>query len=377
FAHQLLGFSWLEGLLLGAIISSTDAAAVFSVMRTSSVKLRGTLEPLIELESGSNDPIAVFLTLGLISLLVDPSASVLALVPRFFWQMALGAALGYALGRATAYLINRIRLNTEGLYPVLTVSTVLLAYGATALLGGNGFLAVYVAGVALGNQNFVHKRSLARFHDALAWLMQIALFLTLGLLVFPSQLVPVAGGGLLTALFLILVARPLSVFAALLLSGYGWREKLLIAWSGLRGAVPIVLATFPLLGGVGSAQTLFNLVFFIVLASVLLQGTTIPLLARLLGLNDPRQPDYHYPQEFVPSVDATSQVAEITVRSGAQAVGLSIMELGLPAGALVILVRRGDDKLVPSGATVLEAGDQLLVLAGVDALPTVRARLGD
>nr|MBA3715657.1 potassium/proton antiporter [Pyrinomonadaceae bacterium] len=206
FAWGVLGFSPLAGLLLGAIVSSTDAAAVFAVLRARSVGLKGEIKPLLELESGSNDPMAVFLTAGLTGLLVNQNSSVIGLIPMFFQQMALGTALGYGLGRGMVFVINRMRLEYEGLYPVFTLALVVLTYGATASLGGNGFLAVYIAGLVMGNNDFIHKQSLIRFHDGLAWLMQIAMFLTLGLLVFPSRLVPIVGVGLLVALFLMFVA---------------------------------------------------------------------------------------------------------------------------------------------------------------------------
>lgn len=367
-----LGFSPLEGLLLGAIVSSTDAAAVFAVLRSKGINLKDRLAPLIELESGSNDPMAVFLTAGLTELLARPQqsglalgVSLLGLVPEFALEMALGSILGYLLGQATVLLINRIRLDYEGLYPVLTLSLMLLVYGGTATVGGNGFLAVYIAGLVVGNSDFVHKRSLTRFHDGIAWLMQIAMFLALGLLVFPSRIIPVVGSGVVVALFLMFVARPASVFAALSFARIDWREKAFVGWVGLRGAVPIILATFPLLAGIPNASLIFNLVFFIVLFSVLLQGTTLGPVARWLRV-EARLPTVrarHYPLEFVPAVGSDSRLVEITVPPLSRAEGRSIMELGLPKGALVVLVVRGEEQLVPSGATTLEAGDRLLLLA--------------
>lgn len=230
FATIALNFTWLEGLLLGAIVSSTDAAAVFATLRSKSVGLRGQLKPLLELESGSNDPMAVFLTVGFSRLLIDPTASVIDLVPMFIQQMALGAILGYVFGKGMILLVNRARLEYEGLYPVLTLALTLLTYGVTTSLGGNGFLAVYLAGLIMGNSDFIHKRSLMRFHDGIAWLMQIAMFLTLGLLVFPSRLPPVAGTGLLIAAFLMVVARPVSVLVTLLFARCSLREKLMVWW---------------------------------------------------------------------------------------------------------------------------------------------------
>jgi potassium/hydrogen antiporter len=375
FAALVLGFGWLKGFLIGAIVSSTDAAAVFAVMRTGNVNLEGDLEPLIELESGSNDPIAVFLTAGLTGLLTDASASIWGLVPQFVVQMTLGALGGYLCGRLAVVAINRLRLQQDGLYAVLTVAFVLLTFGATTTVGGNGFLAVYVAGVVMGNHTFLHKRSLLRFHDGLAWLMQIGMFLTLGLLVFPSQLPAVAGMGLALAVFVLLVARPLSVWAALIGSGLHLKAKLMVSWAGLRGAVPIVLATFPLLAGVDGAQTIFNLVFFIVLASVLVQGTSIGRVARWLGVQDATPHEYHYPLEFVPDISLESTLVELIVSPDSAARGKSIMQLGLSDGALVVLLRRGDEKIIPSGGTLLQAGDRVLLLASDEALSTVRVLL--
>jgi len=225
FASVLLGLSLLEGLLLGSIVSSTDAAAVFSVLRSKGISLKGKLKPLLELESGSNDPMAIFLTLGLIRLITQPGLSPLSLLGFFFQQMLIGAVVGYSLGRVMVLLVNRLKLGYEGLYPVLTLALVFLTFGLTAVIGGSGFLAVYLAGLVMGHYSFIHKRSLLRFHDGLAWIMQIAMFLTLGLLVFPSRLFPIIGLGLLVAGCLMLIARPVSIFVGLLPSKLGWREK--------------------------------------------------------------------------------------------------------------------------------------------------------
>ncbi|HZY30885.1 MAG TPA: cation:proton antiporter [Candidatus Methylomirabilis sp.] len=248
---------------------------------------RGQLTPVLEFESGSNDPMAVFLTIGLVALLTDPTTSVVDLFPMFLSQMSLGALLGYGMGTGMAFLMCRVRLEYDGLYAVLSLAFALFTYGIAASLGGNGFLAVYVAGIILGNSELGHLESLRRFHDAQAWLMQIVMFLTLGLQVFPSHIVPVIGVGLVLSLFLILVARPVSVFLTLPFGDLTVKEKALISWVGLRGAVPIILAPFPLTGGVPQAEMIFNLVFFIVLTSVLLQGTSLPLVARWLGLDAP------------------------------------------------------------------------------------------
>jgi cell volume regulation protein A len=378
FAVWVLGFSFLEGLLLGAIVSSTDAAAVFSVLRARSVGLRGEIRPLLEVESGSNDPMAVFLTIGLTGVLANPGASLLGLVPSFFQQMALGALLGYGLGRGMVMVLNRIRLEYDGLYPVLSLALVVVTYAATAALGGNGFLAVYLAGLVMGDHDFIHKQSLNRFHDGLAWLMQIAMFLVLGLLVFPSRLLPVFWTGLVLSLTLMLVARPLGVFVTLAFARMGWREKAMVSWVGLRGAVPIILATFPLLAGLPQAETIFNLVFFIVLTSVLLQGTTLTRVARWLGVDAPLMSRRQYPIEFVQTggFRTTNEMVEIPLEEDSPAVGRRIVELRLPKEALILLVARGDEFVVPRGGTVLEAGDRLLVLADKQARAAVREIVG-
>jgi cell volume regulation protein A len=296
FATLLLHFSWLEGLLLGAIVSATDAAAVFSVMRAGAARLTGRLLPVLELESGTNDPMAVFLTIGITGLLSDRSASTGGMIWLFVQQMGIGALLGVALGVGAVLLLNWQKLGVTGLYPVLTTALVLFVYGLTASLHGSGFLAVYLAGLILGNSTIAERSSLALFHGGLASLMETGMFLTLGLLVFPSRLPAVAWVGLLMTLFLIVVARPVSVFVSLLFSHMGVREKAFISWVGLRGAVPIVLATFPLLARLPRADVIFNIVFFIVLASVLVQGTTTPLVARWLGVAAPPEGDVCAPE---------------------------------------------------------------------------------
>lgn len=363
-AGAVLDLSFREGLLLGAIVSSTDAAAVFSVLRSQRVGLRGRLRPLLELESGSNDPMAVFLTIGLMELVKEPGTSAVTLVPIFVQQMAIGAVAGYLLARLAVVVVNRLRLEIDGLYPVMTVAVVLLVYAGTAALGGSGFLAVYVAGITMGDREFLHKQSLMRFHDAVAWLMQIAMFLVLGLLVFPSDLAAVAASALLVSIVLVLVARPIGVFTSLAFaSGLDGRDKLLLSWVGLRGAVPIVLATFPEVEGLGHADTIFNVVFFIVLTSVLLQGTTIPLVARWLHVDTPLERRRRPALAFdAPSRDG-GRLHQLLVPHGSPAAFHQIVDLRLPAGSLIVLITRGDEYVIPQGATTLEPGDELLVLA--------------
>ncbi|MGH2567745.1 MAG: potassium/proton antiporter [Bacteroidota bacterium] len=375
FAHLVLGFTLLSGLLLGAIISSTDAAAVFSVLRSKNVSLRGQLKPLLELESGSNDPMAVFLTIGLIQLITQPETTLLSVGLMFFFQMGIGAAIGLGLGRVMVLLLNRMKFHYEGFYPVFSLAFASLVYAATAVVGGSGFLAVYIAGIVVGNSEFVQKRSLFRFFDGLAWLAQIGMFLTLGLLVFPSRLVPVVGAGLLVSAFLMLVARPLSVHLTLAMTKLHLREKTLISWVGLRGAVPIILATFPLLAHLPDAELMFNLVFFIVLTSALLQGWSIPLAARLLKVDTPLVPKKQYPIEFEPTEGVDTDLVDFILSYNSALAGKSIVEVGMPPDSLIVLISRGEKFIVPSGGTTLEDGDTILALVNKENLPAVRAVL--
>jgi len=317
---------------------------------------------------------AIFLTIGLIALIQEPTLSPLSLITLFVRQMVLGGAIGYAMGYVILWLVNRLKLGYEGLYPVLTLSLVLLTFGLTDLVEGSGFLAVYVAGIVLGQHDVIHKRSLMRFHDGLAWIMQIAMFLTLGLLVFPSRLVPIIGAGLLVAASLMLIARPLSVFLGLWPGGLSTREKLFVSWVGLRGAAPIILATFPLLADLEQADLIFNVVFFVVLTSVLLQGTTIPLVARWLGVlvarwlgvEAPIAPRRIYPLEFTRVGGFRSELKEVPIPQGSTAVGKAIVELGLPSDFLVVLIARDNDFVVPS------VGPSCRAAIPCSCLPTAR-----
>ena len=363
FAHLILGISLLEGILLGAIVSSTDAAAVFAILRSRGIHLKGKLKPLLELESGSNDPMAVFLTVALAQLLVDPGRSVASLIPSFFQQMGFGLVIGLAAGKLILWATNHLKLGYAGLYPVITLGLVFLTYGATNLVGGSGFLAVYLAGLIMGKADFIHKRSLVRFYDGTAWLMQIVMFLTLGLLVFPSRLVAVILPGLAIALFLMLVARPLSVMFGLLAARLSLPEKIFVSWVGLRGAVPIVLATYPRILGLPESDLIFNVVFFVVLTSVLLQGTSLPYVAKKLRVESPPDARTEYPIEFVEGTEWKGQLKESVVPAHSWVVGKAIYQLGLPGEYLIVLIARGKEFILPNGSVILHAGDKILGLA--------------
>jgi potassium/hydrogen antiporter len=363
FASYLLNITLLEGLLLGAIVSSTDAAAVFSILRSRNIGLKGRLRPLLEFESGSNDPMAYFLTVSFIYLLQEPESSWTTLVPKFFVGMALGGACGYIMGKLMVLITNRIRLDVEGLYPVLMLSLVFFTFSFTDLIGGNPFLAVYFAAIIVGNSNLIHKKSLMKFYDGQAWLMEIVMFLTLGLLVFPSQILPVIPQGLLISAFLIFVARPIAVFISLSFSSdLNIRKRMFLAWVGLRGAAPIVFATYPLLAGVASAELIFNLVFFISVSSVLVQGTTIAFVAKWLHLHVPEKVKRKFPLDIEVKDDFSSELMEIDIASHSPSIGKAVVDLQLPKAALIVLIHRKGKYLTVKGDTVIEPNDHLLVM---------------
>lgn len=363
FAHLILNISLAEGVLLGAIVSSTDAAAVFAILRSRGIHLKGNLKPLLELESGSNDPMAVFLTIGMVQLILNPQLSIASLIPMFLQQALIGLGVGWAAGKASLYLTNHLKLGYVGLYPVLTLGLIFFTYGVTALLGGSGFLAVFVAGVVMGKTDFIHKHTLLRFYDGTAWLMQIVMFLALGLLVFPSRLVQVILPGLLVALILVFIARPLSVFLGLSFSRFTLRERSFISWVGLRGAVPIILATYPRVFGIADSDLIFNVVFFVVLTSVLLQGTSLPWVAKKIGVEGLPSTKTDYPLEFIPGTEWNGVLRENIVAQGAAAVGKPVYQLGLPAQYLIVLIARGKEFIIPNGSVVLQAGDKILGLS--------------
>lgn len=378
FTSYVMNFTLVEGLLVGAIVSSTDAAAVFSILRTRNIGLKGNLRPLLEFESGSNDPMAYFLTISFIDLVLQPEMSIAMLIPQFLKGMLLGAACGYGGGKLMVFVVNRINLDVAGLYPVLVTSLMFFVFSSTDAIGGNGFLAVYLSAIILGNSNLIHKKSLIKFFDGIAWLMQIVMFLALGLLVFPSRMMPIIGEGLLISLFLMLVARPLAVFVMLLRSkDLNMRKKWFISWVGLRGAAPIVFATYPLIAGVHYADTIFNLVFFISVSSVLVQGTTLTQVARWLHVDVPEKVKRRFPLDLELREDSKSELVEFDIPEGSEAVGKRIVQLNLPKSSLIVLIHRQDKYLNPDGDTVIQAGDHLLVLADrKESSPVIRQRFG-
>lgn len=374
FTHYLLGFTLLEGFLVGAIISSTDAGAVFTVLRARNIHLKGNLKSLLEVESGSNDPMAVFLVTSILAIMKHSDYSLASLIPKLVQQMAIGAGVGYLGGKGMAYAFNRLKLEFEGLYTVMSLAMVLMIYTTAQVLDGNGFLSVYIAGVILGNESFVFKKTLMLLHDGVSWLMQSSMFLTLGLLIFPSHVIQVMRPGILIAGFMILIARPLSVFISLTNANMNWREKTLIAWIGLRGAVPIVLATYPLVAGIEKAEYIFNLVFFVAISSLMIQGTTISFIAKRLGLYIPE------PQKPEASAEYTSHVLSknmtyVRIPEDSVAITKSIVDLKLPNDLLIVLIERGEEVIIPRGATQLAANDKLMILAEKDSLKLLKEKI--
>ncbi|MBT32824.1 MAG: potassium/proton antiporter [Thalassobius sp.] len=362
FVYLITDFSLYESLLLGAIVSSTDAAAVFSILRGKNLALKKNLRPTLELESGSNDPMAYVLTIAFLSLVQNPDKGIFSIITLFLLQMAIGGVAGFLFGKLSKFVINRIKLDFEGLYPVLTISLMFITFSFTDAIGGNGFLAIYICSVFLGNQNLIHKKTIMRMFDGLAWLMQIVLFLTLGLLVFPFQMVPFIGIGLLISIFLILVARPLAVFISLIPFKMKLRRRFYISWVGLRGAVPIVFATYPLLAGIDKANIIFNIVFFVSLTSVLIQGTTLSLVAKWLNVGLPDNAKPLSPTDELLAEHPKTIMREITLKENSNVVGLKIVNLNFPKNAIIAMIEREGNYLTPNGSTELQVNDKLVVL---------------
>jgi len=363
FVWLVTDFTIYESMLLGSIVSSTDVAAVFSILRSKSLALKTNLRPTLELESGSNDPMAYVLTIAFLTLVVHQDQSLISIIPLFFQQMILGGIAGIGFGVLSKFIINKIKLDFEGLYPVLVIALMFITFSATDFFGGNGFLAIYICAVYLGNQVLIHKKTIMKMFDGMAWLMQIVLFLTLGLLVFPSQIIPYIGIGLLVSLFLIIIARPIGVFLSLIFFKMKMRRRFYISWVGLRGAVPIVFATYPLLAGIDKSHMIFNIVFFISVTSILIQGTTLSIVAKWLNVALPEK------VKKITEIDKLildfpkSLLQEFEILPEIHTANKRIVDLNFPKSAFIVMIKRNGEYIRPGGSTVIESKDILMVLA--------------
>src|SRR4051794_529775 len=373
FAAWLFDLSTLEGLLVGSILASTDGAAIFAVLRGSTLRRR--LARTLEGEAGFNDPVAVLLVLGFIHWIQEPDYGLADMALLFVEEIGIGLVVGLAVGRASVMALRQTRLASAGLYPVASLAIAALAFGAADVLHGSGFLAVYLCGLELGSAPIPAKRTITTFHTGMGWLAQVVMFLALGLLVFPSQLGGVAVEGTLLALIVVLVARPLGVFISTPGFGYSVREKIVLGWAGLRGAVPVVLATFAVIEGVEHAEDFFNIAFFAVLLSTVLQGTTFEPLARVLGVTTD---EAALPASLV-DVGAVrrlgAEVIEFPVHEGDAIAGRRVRQSGLPREALLNVIIRGEQAILPRGASRIEVGDRLHLLVRQEAAMELRGLL--
>lgn len=370
-AMKVLDLTLLEGLLLGSIVGSTDAAAVFSLLRGAGVNLPTRLGATLEIESGANDPMAIFLTVGLIQVLTNQMPLGPGLLTLFALQIGVGLGVGLGIGKLSVKLINSIRLPTAGLYPVLSAACGILSFGLAATLHGSGFLAVYVTGIILGNSRLVFQRGTLLFHDGLAWTGQIVMFVVLGLLSFPSALWQVALPGLVVAIALTFLARPLAVILLLSPFRFSGRELTLVSWVGLKGAVPIILATYPMLAGLPAGPTIFNVVFFVVIVSALVQGSTLPMLARALKLEEPTPPTPPVSLEMISLESLNTGIVDYVISDLSPVANRLLRDITLPDGAVVAMITRNTFVIPPRGSTVIEPGDHLFIVVDYTARPAV------
>ncbi len=371
FIWWLSGMSWtnihfplIPSLLLAATMSSTDSASVFAILRSQKINLKHNLRPMLELESGSNDPMAYMLTIVLTQLTQAAGMGWWQIAGSFVVQFIVGAAAGYLLGKLTVIMLNKLNIDNQSLYPILLLAFVLFTFSITSLLNGNGYLAVYIAGMMVGNHKIAYRKETNTFMDGLTWLFQIIMFLCLGLLVNPHEMLQVAAVALLIGAFMILVGRPLSIFLSLLPFGktITSKSRLFISWVGLRGAVPIIFATYPVVAEVPGANSIFNIVFFITILSLVIQGTTITRVARMLGLSIPQEKTGNDFGVELPE-ELGSELREITVTPELLAQGDTLQSMQLPKGTLVMIVKRENEFLIPNGTLKLHANDKLLLIS--------------
>lgn len=374
-AH-LLGLSWPEALLLSAVVSSTDAAAVFSVLRGAGINLKRRVGGTLELESGLNDPMAIILTVALTAAVVNNEQPDAWLAYEVLKQLAIGGVLGVAIGYGARMLLGRTHLPAGGLYPVLTLAVAFLSFSVPTLVGGSGFLAVYATAVVLGNGAMPYRSGIIRVHDSIAWLCQIAMFLMLGLLVFPGRLMNVAWIGLALAFVLTFVARPLAVFLCLLPFRYTARDMSYIGWVGLRGAVPIILAVYPVLAGAEGALRIFDIVFFIVVVNTIIPGGTVGWVTRKLGLESSDPPSPPAALEISSTQLLRGEILSFYIDPAVAVCGIEVQEIPFPEGSSALLIMRGAELIAPRGGTVLQPGDHVYLFAEPDDVGMLQLMFG-
>lgn len=358
FCHYVLKTSILEGLLIGAVVGSTDAASVFSVLRSQKLNLKGTLAPLLEIESGSNDPIAYMLTIIILTLMSNGGVSLI--IPMLIKQILFGIITGSILARISVYILKRANFEVEGFYTIFVTAVAILSYALSEYIGGNGYLSVYMAGIILGNNRIPHKKSLVHFFDGLSWIMQIGLFFVLGLLAFPSKLPEVFVISIAISLFMMFIARPLATFIILKWFDYSNKEKIFISWVGFRGAASIVFAIYTVTYGVDIGNDVFHIIFFIALLSVSIQGTFTPILAKKLDLVDDNMPVLKTFNDY--KEDKSTKILEINIDENSKWVNKTIMDSDIPEEVLVVMIRRNNEVIIPKGSTEIKK-DDILVLA--------------
>ena len=379
FIWYLSGMSWtnihfplITSLLLASTMSSTDSASVFAILRSQKMNLKHNLRPMLELESGSNDPMAYMLTIVLIQFIQSDGMGTGNIIGSFIIQFLVGAAAGYILGKLAILILNKINIDNQSLYPILLLSFVFFTFAITDLLRGNGYLAVYIAGMMVGNHKITFRKEIATFMDGLTWLFQIIMFLMLGLLVNPHEMIEVAVVALLIGVFMIVIGRPLSVFLCLLpFRKITLKSRLFVSWVGLRGAVPIIFATYPVVANVEGSNMIFNIVFFITIVSLIVQGTSVSSVARLLHLSTPLEKTGNdFGVELPEEID--TDLSDMTITMEMLNEADTLKDMNLPKGTLVMIVKRGDEFLIPNGTLKLHVGDKLLLISEKNKQETVK-----
>lgn len=379
FIWYLSGMSWtnihfplITSLLLASTMSSTDSASVFAILRSQKINLKHNLRPMLELESGSNDPMAYMLTIVLIQFIQSDGMGTGNIIGSFIIQFLVGAAAGYILGKLAILILNKINIDNQSLYPILLLSFVFFTFAITDLLRGNGYLAVYIAGMMVGNHKITFRKEIATFMDGLTWLFQIIMFLMLGLLVNPHEMIEVAVVALLIGVFMIVIGRPLSVFLCLLpFRKITLKSRLFVSWVGLRGAVPIIFATYPVVANVEGSNMIFNIVFFITIVSLIVQGTSVSFVARLLHLSTPLEKTGNdFGVELPEEID--TDLSDMTITMEMLNEADTLKDMNLPKGTLVMIVKRGDEFLIPNGTLKLHVGDKLLLISEKNKQETVK-----